>query len=257
MAIQSWLRDAGQGNPCPQWTTISWANWICMIWIWMIWILQWVPWLSCCFFFVFLFFVVVLRRFGVAMFFLFSWSSTDDGMMNFPTTATWEGIFGEAPQQRPCCTRDPLAMPCWIWNVKDYPKISQMFWSMSTKSLNGKGWFYTRLGILVGGTQKRCNLNAESNLMHIHQFSLMLSEKSQMGKKNCHFPSLKKTFGKGRGNFRDLQGRFPVVYPVFQVKMRTTRRALLHSRMLRPSTQSNLDHLRKTIWKTPPVGRWG
>lgn len=76
------IRDAGQGNPCPQWTTISWANWICMIWIWMIWILQWVPWLVAAFFCVF-FVVVVLPRFGVAMFFLFSWKRPMMGWWTF------------------------------------------------------------------------------------------------------------------------------------------------------------------------------
>lgn len=141
---------------------------------------------GCCFFLCFFLLLSFCRDLVLPCFFCLAEKDRwwDDELSN---SATWEGIFGEAPQQRPCCTRDPLAMPCWIWNVKDYPKISQMFWSMSTKSLNGKGWFYTRLGILVGGTQKRCNLNAESNLMHIHQFSLMLSEKSQMGKKKCLF----------------------------------------------------------------------
>lgn len=129
----------------------------------------------------------------------------DDGMIF--SNNRHLGRHGWSSQQRQCCTRDQESnaiaeFGMWTTPSKKYPKC---FGQCPLKVWMEKGDFI-RLGILVGGTQKRCNLNAESNLMHIHQFSLMLSEKSQMGKKKLPLSFTKKDLRKRSGKFPGSPG---------------------------------------------------
>ena len=79
----------------------------------------------------------------------------------------------------------------------------------------------------------------------------MLSEKSQMGKKKCPLSFTKKDVRKRSGKFPDLQGRFPVGYPVIPGEDANHKKSIASQQDVAPLNTKQLgpfkeDHLEPT-----------